>query len=202
MRASIISLMQLALLVAAAPAPAADAADPYDRFRSPAESESQEFDFDDSLIKPWKEQQTEVPVLSEADLQRIRIDHGPAGMRYSIDTATLTVSEKDGVVRYWVVMESGGRFTNVLYEGLKCGDLTYKTYAYASPRRTSLIKYMKTPRWERIGGLSGNDFRRDLAEYYLCSLGSARSREGILAAFKQSAKGFSPNAEDADFLPK
>jgi len=106
------------------------------------------------------------------------------------------------VVRYWVVMESGGRRTNILYEGVKCPDLEFKTYAYASPRRTSLIKHVKSPRWEKIGGISSNDFRRELAENYLCSLGSARSAKGVSRAAKGYEDDANPNNEDADFLPK
>lgn len=202
MRLSIISPLLLALVVTVSPSQADDVADPYDKFRTPSESEGQDFEFDDSQIVPWKEQQTDVPVLSEEHLQPIRIDHGPAGMRFSIDMSTLTVNEKDGVVRYWVVMESGGRRTNILYEGLRCNDLAYKTYAYASPRRTSLIKYVSSPRWEEIGGLNGNDFHRDLADYYLCWRSSARSKDGIVKAVKTSSAGINPNIEDADFLPK
>lgn len=200
---SLIRLVFVVALGAAATVRAADdVTDPYDKYRAPGESESRGFDFDESLIEPWKEQQTSIPVLSEEGLQRIRIDHGPPGLTYYLDLDTLTVDEKDRVARYWVVMESRGRRTNVLYEGVKCTDLEYKTYAYASPVRISLIKHVKSPRWERIGAASSNDFRRELAEQYLCSLGSARSVNGIARAAKGFEDVTNPNNEDADFMPK
>ena len=194
------STLVLAALLAGA-AVARDVTDPYDPYRGPAEG-SQGFRFDESLVEKWEEQQqVEVPVLSEAGLQRIRIDHGPVGgMRFFVDLDTLSVDPEDEVVRYWLVTESGGSRSNVIYEGIRCSDGSFKTYAYASPRRPSLIKHAKSPEWEKIGGLGANDFHYELAEDYFCSRGSPRSMIGITAAVRGHVDFTNPNLEDADFV--
>lgn len=188
------------LVLAAGRAEARDETDPYDAYRSPADS-SEGFSFDDSLVEKWKEQQVAPPPLSEDGLQEIRIDHGPPGrIRYFVDLENLTANPKDGVVRYWLVMESGGQRTNILFEGIRCSDRKYKTYAYASLRRPSLVKYVDAPEWQEIRGLGSDDFRYELAEEYFCALGSPRSMQGIAAAAKGYVDTTNPNLQDADFI--
>ena len=193
------TLVLLTLLTGVAVA--RDVTDPYDAYRGPVEG-SEGFRFDESLVEKWEEQQQiEVPVLSEAGLQGIRIDHGPVGgMRFFVDLETLTVDPRDEVVRYWVVTESGGSRSNVLYEGIRCADGSFKTYAFASPRRPSLFKYARSPEWQKIGGLGARDFHHELAENYFCSRGSPRSMVGITAAVRGQVDLTNPNLEDADFV--
>lgn len=188
------------LALCAGSAVARDVTDPYDDYRGPAEG-SEGFTFDESLVEKWQEQQVEVPVLSADGLHHIRIDHGPVGgIQFFVDLDTLSINAEDRVVRYWLVTESGGRRSNVLYEGIRCTDSKFKTYAYASPRRPSLIKHAKSPEWEKIGGLGANDFHYELAEDYFCSRGSPRSMAGITAALRGHVDFTNPNLEDADFV--
>jgi hypothetical protein len=177
-----LAAIALSLVLLAGGAAARDVTDPYDEYRSPGEG-SQDFPFDDSDVEKWREQEVEVPVLSEDGLRQIRIDHGPAGgMKFFLDLETLSVSAEDDIVRYWVVTESGGQRSNILYEGISCADRQYKTYAYASPRRASLIRYVKSPRWEEVGGSSSGDFHHELVDNYFCTRGMPQPLDGIHAA--------------------
>lgn len=167
----------------AAAAVAQEEADPYDPYR-PDTAAGKEFQFDDSGIEKWKEQQVDVPLLSEAGLRRIDISEGPVGVSdFFIDLDTLSIGEKDGIIRYWVVMESGGRRSNILFEGVLCTDRKYKTFAYASPRRPSLVKYVTEPRWKEVRSSSGGrDYHFELVEDYFCAHGMPQPLSGIRAA--------------------
>jgi hypothetical protein len=177
---------------------AADDTDPYEKFRSPSDSNA-DFDFDDSHIKPWKEGAAGIPVLSLDGLNEIDIDHGPPGLNFKIDMETLSVGEQDGVVRYWVVTESGGRRTNVIYEGIHCAESTYKVYAYASPQRTSRIKPVSDPEWILIRE-GRNDYHFELMNAYFCWKGSPQTLIGIRNALRGSFNLESQFAEDTDFI--
>ena len=111
------------------PLHAEDVTDPYDRFRG--ESDRDRFEFDDSGMQPWREQQEEIPPVSLQALQQVRIDHGPIGATVHIDTQSIRVSNSDRMVRYWVAIKSGGAVSSLNYEGLRCGKGEYKAYAYA-----------------------------------------------------------------------
>lgn len=188
----------LVLAAANGAALAADDADPYEKHRSPADSGA-DFDFDDSHIKPWKEGAADVPALSLEGLYEIRIDHGPPGLTFKIDMDTLSVGEQDGVIRYWIVMESGGRRANVIYEGIHCAGSSYKVYAYASPRRTNLVKPVSNPDWVLIqNGL--NDYHFELMDAYFCWKGSPQTLIGINNAVRGSFNLKSPFAEDTDYI--
>lgn len=189
----VVSLMLLAGI-----ALARDVTDPFDAYRAPGEG-SRGYHFDDSQVEPWQEQTLEVPVLSEAGLARIQIDHGPVGaMQYFIDLDTLSVNAEDDVVRYWLVTESGGRRTNVLYEGINCSERKFKTYAYASPRRTSLIRHVKSPRWEEVRGRSARDFHYELLEDYYCARGRPLPLNMIHTAVRGGINTSSDAFQDAD----
>jgi len=190
-----------ALMIAFNSAGAKDDSDPYGPYRAPNEPGG-EFRFDDSLVEQWKEQQADVPLLSEQGLKPVEIDHGPPGMSFLIDMDTLSVNPDDRVVRYWLVMEAGGRRTNVLYEGINCIDASYKTYAYASARRLSLIKYMESPKWEAIRGLSDRDYHYELLEDFFCTDGSPRSMHGIAAAVAGRMNTNDPYYQDSEFVPR
>ncbi len=179
-------------------ASARDASDPYESYRSDSDG-SIEFNFDDSLIVPWKELQTKIPVLSEEGLKDVDIDHGPPGLSFQIDMDTLTVGQDD-VVRYWLVTTSGGRRTNVIFEGINCAEAMHKAYAYASPRRLSLVKPVKTPRWEAIRGASANDYHGELMSSYFCWKGSPRTQIGMRNALRGSNRSYNGQREDADFI--
>jgi len=80
--------------------------------------------------EPWKEGDSGLPAYPQkANL--IRFDSKDAGGPYTIflDAPSVAVGE-DQVVRYTVVIVSDSGVWNVSYEGLHCGNKTYRRYAY------------------------------------------------------------------------
>lgn len=188
----------LVLAATSGAALAADKTDPYEKHRSRSDS-SADFDFDDSHIKPWKEGAADIPELSLEGLREIEIDHGPPGLTFKIDMETLTIGESDGVVRYWIVTESGGRRTNVIYEGIHCAESSYKTYAYASPRRTGQIKPIAEPKWSVIRN-NLDDYHYELMNAYFCWRGSPLTLTSIKSAVRGTVNLQSPFVEDTDYI--
>src|SRR5687768_7040175 len=58
---------------------------------------------------------------------------------YGVDPATISISNKDGVVRYVVVASNASGARNVMYEGIRCSTGEFKTYArYSGDKWTSV----------------------------------------------------------------
>ncbi len=76
----------------------------------------------------WKE--SEVPAPAAVDLKRlISVDMGlQSQLKWGIDPQSLKITP-DGVVRYVVVAQSSSGAVNAMYEGLRCSNAEFKTYA-------------------------------------------------------------------------
>lgn len=157
-----------------------DETDPYDHLRG--ENDRDKFDFDDSLVAPWKEQKGAIPAVSLQSLKKLSIDHGPIDALLYIDQDSIRVNKKDRVVRYWIAIKSGKRISSLNYEGLRCSTGEYRSYAYASPQSSTQIVPLKNSRWRSIRPEGSRDYHRELANNYLCSTGVPRTLEGIRAS--------------------
>lgn len=157
-----------------------DETDPYDHLRG--ENDRDKFDFDDSLVAPWKEQKGAIPAVSLQSLKKLSIDHGPIDALLYIDQDSIRVNKKDRVVRYWIAIKSGKRISSLNYEGLRCSTDEYRSYAYASPQSSTQIVPLKNSRWRSIRPEGSRDYHRELANNYLCSTGVPRTLEGIRAS--------------------
>lgn len=154
-------------LLVAAPGMARDVSDPYGEFRP--ESERDEFYFDESLVKKWKEGQTEVPGLpKDNDLKELEFASVKKPMRVFIDLKRLGVGE-DRVTRYWVVLKSPGGGYNATFEGLRCNTKEYKVYAYGHPERNPQVRPVKEPEWKKYTDNRYGNFREELGKVYLCN---------------------------------
>ena len=161
---------------------ARDVTDPYEQFRD--ENNRNEFEFDETLVEPWKERVTKIPVLNVDQLQKVDIDHGPIGADVYIDLSTVEVFKDDRVVRYWMVLQSGsGRYGSMSYEGIRCGTQEYKIYGHTSARRTSLIRPVKRPSWRPIKN-NTRDPHHELSRDFFCSGVIPRTQRGVLTALK------------------
>ncbi len=68
-------------------------------------------------------------------------------LKFGIDPASLAVST-DGIVRYVVVATSSTGSVNALYEGLRCGNGEFKTYARWSSSGKWILA--KDPQWRAL----------------------------------------------------
>lgn len=87
-----------------------------------------------------------------------------SGNRYYIDPESISVGG-DGVVRYTLVMKSGGGAENVSYEGIRCRTLEHKYYAFG--QRDGSWANARSSDWRRIGNEPAN-LRRVLYWDYFC----------------------------------
>ncbi|WP_456415945.1 CNP1-like family protein [Thiolapillus sp.] len=134
--------------------------------------------------KEWKERFSGVPPLpGEGAWTSVRVDSLPKNQRAFLDTNTLSVSDKDYVVRYWLLIRSTAGGYTATFEGLRCGTEEYVIYAYGNPRRKPAVREVKTPKWKEIGG-ARSAYRKELAKDVFCTGGVPRERYQIEQAMK------------------
>ncbi|MEN8213891.1 MAG: CNP1-like family protein [Pseudomonadota bacterium] len=174
-----------------------DVTDPYDRFRG--ENERDKFDFNDSLVDPWKEQRGAIPAVSLQALKKLELSQGPIDASLYLDVESIQVNKADRVVRYWIAIKSGGRISSLNYEGLRCSTGEYRNYAYASPRSSEQITPLKNSRWRSVKQGGSRNFHRELADNYFCSSGAPRTPDGIRASLGGSYQLHTPYSQIIDY---
>ncbi len=166
------SLILLALL------PTLCLAAPTDRYE---ELTGEQDDFDAEEKAPWREERGEVPPLPGEDAwTEVRLDSLPARQHAFLALDSVSIGERDLVVRYWISIRSdgGGRLTT--YEGVHCGQGNYIVYAYAHPRRDPRVRRVAEPKWKALSDARGGlRYRQELAHDVLCSGETPRSLRQI-----------------------
>ncbi len=154
---------------------------PTDRYE---ELTGEEDDFD-ADVKEWKEAESEIPALpDEGDWQQIQIDALPKSQHAYLDLKSLTRSDKDFVMRYWLLIRSkAGAFT-MTYEGLRCSTEEYVVYAYANPKRKPSVRKVRKPKWKKYGTVSRVNYRAELAGDFFCSGEVPRQKSQIEQAVR------------------
>ncbi len=126
--------------------------------------------FDDGMElekAPWVEGESEYPAWPGKLNKLIELNVSTAGLPYRVyvDPASLRVGD-DRVVRYTVVMVSRSGVRNITYEGLHCGERTFRRMAYGVDGEWHAIN---NPAWQRISGIGINQYRKLLYEVYFCN---------------------------------
>lgn len=178
-------LWPLVLLIASMPF-GVQAENPYDNIRYNRE---EEFQFDESLVKKWKEETGEIPAppLDNRGLVKMSVRRLGDDFKVMVDPKSLNVGKEDYVVRYWLVVEGKLGAVNTTYEGIRCSTNQFKIYAYASRKKNGKISEMKKAKWLPLKGIRGNDFHEELALDFFCDFGSPRLKKEILARMKESS---------------
>ena len=153
------------------------------------------FEYDDSQDKPWVEDKlSQIPIINNDKLTLLKLDNPPIGFKVYIDTDSLSVSESDRVVRYWMVFKSG-KSRNAMYQGVKCLTSEFKNYAYESKWHKNKVNLNSQADWESIPMVGHNAYLRELTEYYFCSDVLARPLSDILdiiAGYKSTTGDYDP----------
>jgi hypothetical protein len=177
-----VCIKQLAVSILLAGAVAGLQAAPTDRY----EEVTGEFDDFDGEVKEWKESLSEIPPLpGDGDWQNIQVDALPKNQHAYLDMKTLTISDKDFVVRYWLLIRSSAGAFTMTYEGLRCSTGEYIVYAYANPGRKPVMRKVKMPKWKKYGLLKQSGYRVELAEDFFCTGEIPRQKRQI----EQAGKG-------------
>ena len=127
--------------------------------------------------KAWQEATAELPAApTAASLRQIYVS-AVATNTYSVDEATLTVSD-DRVVRYVLVVETAGGARNVSFEGIHCETSKWKHYASGRPDGSWVRP--RVNQWREIENKPLNPHHAALFRYYFCPNGGpiTKAEEG------------------------
>ncbi|MDH3980511.1 MAG: CNP1-like family protein [Gammaproteobacteria bacterium] len=113
----------------------------------------------------WQELGSELPPWPELNsLIEMEIDPGGRGYRLYIDPQSLTTG-KDRVVRFTSVMVSPSGVRNVTYEGLHCGEGSYRRLAYGMQETWHELP---NSTWAPLVRDGAGGYRRTLYNHYMC----------------------------------
>jgi hypothetical protein len=132
----------------------------------PALSQWKDWDYDlDQEKKSWAELQTQLPAYPKSE-NLLKFDAGAnTSNTYYVDGASVSVGD-DGVVRYTLMVKTGGGATNVSFEGIRCESRELKVYAFGHPG--SEWSRARDPRWRRIEFQEINNHHLTLHREYFC----------------------------------
>lgn len=191
-------LAAMLALTAGVQAGSYDASDPY--YRSRPENEQGSFRYDDSRDIPWREDSGPIqlpPPPEEGTLGELKLDNLPQSFAAFLDTKTLAVNPVDGVLRYWLVVRSGGSST-ISYEGMSCRSREFKIYGFADAREPNGVRLVREPKWQPLGFNRRSDYRWELADAYLCVGTEAKSAKDVLSSIRGHYERANPFAEYRD----
>lgn len=139
----------------------------------PGAAQWKDWDYDlDQEKKPWEELQTQLPAYPKPE-NLLRFDLGSnTANRYYVDAASVSVGE-DGVVRYTLVIRSGGGASNVSFEGIRCKSREVRVYAFGRP--DSQWSRARNAGWRAIEPREVNGYHYALMRDYFCWTSSRTS---------------------------
>ena len=155
----------------------------------PAAAQWKDWDYElDQEKKPWDELQTQLPAYPKPE-NLLKFDIGSnTSNGYFIDAASVSVGE-DGVVRYTLVIKTGGGATNVSFEGIRCDSRQVRVYAFG--HANSQWSRARNPGWRDIQPREINGFHYALHRDYYCWTSSrkhAAPLKEILATLKKGLR--------------
>ena len=140
----------------------------------------------DALEKEWKESTTDIPPLpDDGAWSEVPVDTLPKTQKAYLDLNTLSVSHKDYVVRYWLLVRSNAGGYRATFEGIRCATKEFVIYAYGDPKRDPAVRKVKAPKWKKYGRTKRADYRVELAHDIFCTGEIPRQ----LRQIKQGVKG-------------
>ncbi len=184
MKLTIRTLLWAILLVLSIPAISAEETTPLGGILG---DEGDEFEYDSSGDKPWREVATQriPPLPLDAQLMPVPIDSLPPALTLYLDRQGPVLTSQDRILRFWVVIKSSSGAFNATYEGLRCDTRQFKVYAYGRRHASPSVRPAPKPVWRDIGALPGDHFRRELAGDYLCDGPTPREPDEIVQLIKQ-----------------
>lgn len=132
----------------------------------PAMSQWKDWDYAlDEEKKPWSELQVQIPAYPKTDTL-MKFDSGAATSNtFFVDAASISVGE-DGVVRYTLLVKTGGGATNVSFEGIRCETREHRIYAFGRPNAE--WSRARESKWRFIEFREINNHHLALHREYFC----------------------------------
>ena len=133
---------------------------------APVRGQWKEWDYElDQEKKTWDEMQAQLPPYPKPE-NLLRFDIGSnTANRYFVDASSVSVGE-DGVVRYTLVIRSGGGANNVSFEGIRCNSREVRVYAFGHPG--SQWTRARNAGWRAIQPSEINGYHYALHRDYFC----------------------------------
>jgi hypothetical protein len=144
-------------------------------------------------VKEWKEFRTQIPPVPADDAWTpVRLDSLPENLHAYLDMNSLNLSDKDFVVRYWLLIRSDKGGYTATWEGIRCSSGEYMTYAWGYKKRTPSVREVKQPRWRPLGGQKSGNYRQELAQDVFCAGETPRRKYQIGQAVKGLYEAHNP----------
>lgn len=139
----------------------------------------------------WVEEESAFPAYPQAENLREFYVSELTAHKFFVDASTLSVG-KDGVVRYALVVRTGGGATNVSFEGIRCA--TGELKVYASGRHDGTWAKSRKSEWRLIENKLANRQHVSLFSDLFCPLGApikspAEGREALRLGRHPSVTG-------------
>ena len=133
---------------------------------APAMSQWKDWDYElDQEKKSWQELQAQIPSYPKPE-NLLRFDAGAnTANAFFVDSASVSVGD-DGVVRYTLMVRTGGGATNVSFEGIRCDTRELKIYAFGRPN--SDWSRARDTRWREITFREINNHHQTLFREHFC----------------------------------
>ncbi|MDX1593953.1 MAG: CNP1-like family protein [Gammaproteobacteria bacterium] len=135
--------------------------------------------------EPWQEETFEFPPYPEGDggLLPVPGQSAASGLEVYLDPVSIRVG-RDGVTRYTVVLVSPRGARNVLFEGLRCSEVSYRVYAFADAAGEFIPRSGED--WRRVHSAAGAyGYRKALARDVLCDQYNVpRPRDEVIARLR------------------
>lgn len=130
----------------------------------PAYADVRQVENEEAGEPKWQEAEVTMPAfLKTEDLQEFYVSAGTAN-RFYVDGKSISVG-KDGVVRFTLVVRSGGGATNTTFEGIRCETLETRLYATGGDRGWTPARGGV---WKRIENKPINRHHAALSRDYFC----------------------------------
>lgn len=132
----------------------------------PAIAQWKDWDYElDQEKKSWQELQAQIPSYPKPG-NLLRFDAGANTANvFFVDSASVSVGD-DGVVRYTLMIKTGGGATNVSFEGIRCDTRELKIYAFGRPN--SDWSRARDTRWREIMFREINNHHLTLFREHFC----------------------------------
>ena len=114
--------------------------------------------------KQWVETETVLPAYPSTK-NLLPFEVSATRNRYYVDANSISV-DKDGVIRYTVIINTPGGATNISFEGMRCETGERRLYAYGHPDRT--WTKAQSALWQEINFAFGHSYQKVLYEDYFC----------------------------------
>jgi hypothetical protein len=127
-------------------------------------------EYDPTLVEQWKEVEVALPAYPQ-DANLIPVALAPTDrLKLYVDSSSVSRAA-DRVLRMTLVVESPAGARSVFYDGFRCEERQYKTYAVGAAEGKFVA--VRNAQWRKIPHVAYNGFREFMRAHYACDESSS-----------------------------